>query len=783
MSSRFVAAAFVLLSTIAFAADEFSEAVAAFERGDTASAEITLHSILQNHPNDAAALGLLGAVLDAQKKYAEAESAYRRAMQLAPDSATLLNNFANHQLGSGDVAGARATYLKAIAIDPGRVNANLQLARIAVKQKNGAEALRYLDHLQPADRSPPQVEILEMQALFLAGRNAEANAMVSRFSSEKDPRLSFTAGLALADAAKYAEAEIFFARALEAAPANFDILYNLGLAAFHAGHLERAREVLQTALEQRPQDVDTLYNLAVVDIDLKQLETALSLLAEAARRDASRPNVQLAIAQTTSALGFYADSLLAYDRYLKLVPGDEPARRERSFMFAVSSHPREGLAELEAFSRSHAKDATAHYEVGILEARSDPANASVELDRAIALEPDFVPARFGRGVLNYLQGNYRAALPDLEFAAARYPDNAQVLERLGETLLALDRTSEAVTALRKAAEISPKDARILMHLSRALSKAGRSDEARATLARFRAIGPKPGNLIPLPGFLDFLSLSPEQQQARYREEVEKRVKQDPDDAELNVRYLKLLIQEGKSEEAAGVGTHLLTLKPPAPLAAEAGRALLEAEQYAQARNLLEYAGGGSVTAEVELDLAIAVFHTAGVEAGLAQLDGVPEARRSGDYYLARAQMLDAAQRPEEAYAALQRAVDAAPTRADLYVQAAGFLVKQGRPVEAVRLAEQGCRMLPDSPQILLLKAEMLIAAQRANEAEGVLKQIQNRWPEWVSAYVTYGMLLEREKRSAEAKTQLETALALGASGPGVTVLSQKVEGERQAGSH
>ncbi len=125
------------------------------------------------HPNDAAALGLLGAVLDTEKKYAEAESVYRHAMRSGPNSATLLNNYANHQFATGDLAGARTTYLKVIALDPQRVNANLQLAAIAIEQRDGGEALRYSNHLPASDRSSPQVQILEMQALFLAGREAE----------------------------------------------------------------------------------------------------------------------------------------------------------------------------------------------------------------------------------------------------------------------------------------------------------------------------------------------------------------------------------------------------------------------------------------------------------------------------------------------------------------------------------------------------------------------------------------------------------------------------------
>ena len=128
-------------------ADQFDEAVSAFERGDFASAESTLRSLLKTTPSNASALGLLGAVLDGEKRYPEAEDMYRRAIKLSPRSATLLNNYANHQLMTGDKAGARATYLRVVAVDPGRANANLQLAQFAVDNKDGTAALRYLGHL------------------------------------------------------------------------------------------------------------------------------------------------------------------------------------------------------------------------------------------------------------------------------------------------------------------------------------------------------------------------------------------------------------------------------------------------------------------------------------------------------------------------------------------------------------------------------------------------------------------------------------------------------------
>ncbi len=343
-------AAGVALPVFAGAAN-FNDAAAAFERGDFAGAAVILRQLLQAQPNDSASLGLLGAVLDQQKKFSEAEDAYQHAIRLNPHSATLLNNYANHLLATGDAKAARATYLKVIAIDPDRTNANLQLASLAIGQKNGAEGLRYLEHIPASERALPQVQILNTQALFLAGRTEEAKSSLQRLSGSSDPRLNFSLGLALASVSRYDDAESAFSRALESVPANFDILYNLGLAAYHARHIDRARSVLEAALLLRPEDVDTLFNLAAVDIDLHERDKALALLVQAARLDPSRANVQLAVAQTASALGYYADALLAYEKYLKLTPNDVDAQRERLFMIAVARDPRPGLLDFRISSR------------------------------------------------------------------------------------------------------------------------------------------------------------------------------------------------------------------------------------------------------------------------------------------------------------------------------------------------------------------------------------------------------------------------------------------------
>jgi Flp pilus assembly protein TadD len=92
---------------------------------------------LSKAPSNLHALVLAGAVLDFQRRYDEAERYYRRALRVWPNSAQVLNNMSNHFLARGNASPAREFYLKAIAADPKQPNANLQLARISVEEKQG----------------------------------------------------------------------------------------------------------------------------------------------------------------------------------------------------------------------------------------------------------------------------------------------------------------------------------------------------------------------------------------------------------------------------------------------------------------------------------------------------------------------------------------------------------------------------------------------------------------------------------------------------------------------
>ena len=752
--------------------------MAALQRGDSVTAEQKLRSELKTNPDEAEAMSLLGVALDNQKKFAEADEMHKNAMAKAVASAGILNgilnNYGNHLLITGDPKAARDIFLQAVGLDPGDDYANLQLAQVALKSGNGQEALQYLDRLPPKQMDAPNMALLRLTALDLAGNRTEAGALFNRLSAatENDAALSASLGAKLVQAGQFDQAEVFLTHALATDPTNFNLLYQLGAVASRAGHDERAREVLEKALLLQPQNVDVLYALAYVYSTLKQPEQAVRLVSLAARLAPQRPDVQKLVAVTTGELHAYDDSVAAWDRYVALAPNDDAGRRERGFAKANIKQGDAGMADLEWYAARHPDDPVGLFELGVAQSVNDPDKGLATLDKAVALKPDYVEARSARGALNYQQGKAEAALGDLEFAAAKVPDRAMTLDRLGQTYLLLDRLPDALRVLRKAAELAPTDAKTQLHVANALAQAGQTAESRLFMNRYRELGGAVA--VPARGVMDYLSLTPEQQHAEYRKRVEKGVADHPTDAAVQVAYLKLSVGDGQMDQAVATAHKIEGMKPGAILLADAGRAMLAARQYPLAKELLEQAAAADPSAGLDLDLAIAGFHTDGPAAGIERLDRVPEAARNGDYYLARAQMLDAGGKSGDAIAVVAMAVKVEPERPDLYWQAVVLMTKHHRASDALGLLDEAAQKLPQEAQIPVLRAAVLELSGKTDEARGVLVDAQHRWPEVAAVWVAQGIILAAHQHVDEARKALETAVSLGAHSPEIKTLAEQL---------
>ncbi len=746
------------------------QAATAFEQGKTAEAEQMLRPILEKNPSNLRALLLAGAILDTGGLYAEADGHYQRALKIAPGSAQVLNNVANHYLASGNRNHARDFYLKAVARDPRHPNANLQLARISVEEKQGRQALVYLHQLPEGD--DPGILELRARALGLNGQCPEAAEIAKRLEgqSTSDWRVHFSAGSIYAGCKVYDQAEAAFSRAFDTDARNFDVLYNLGLAALHAGHTERAAGVFEIALRERPEDIDCLYALSQTYLQRERAVEAAALLTKAERLAPGRAEVLLLLAQVSAQLEFYEDAAASYDRYLKLKPTDEIALRERACALAKDGQSHRALPELDRYVRKHPQDAVGFYELAVAQAFADRGGAIQSLNRALSLDGELDRARFMRAVLESEDGRPAAAIHDLLPLLNSDPRNYRVMVRLGQAYLALNRPRDAAQVLKSAVELAPDAPSALTAYAGALERTGEREQAVAILTRLKQTGIPVEGLKRRAGLIDYLSLPPAEQRARYFANLRRTSAANPGDVRWRIRLGEELLADGKTVEALEVFQQVKSAASEPDALVRCGAILLQYEQYEPARQFLEAAVAagqslGTSLSSVRLDLATSLFHTQGASAALAELDMTPEAERKGDYYLLRAQLLDSLGKMPEAADALNRGMQAAPTRASLYFQGASFLLKYGLRKEALALLEQASRMVPDEPELLLAQWVTLGLLRRDDDARKLLVKIQARWPEWDRPYLLNGILLEMQLKSAEARQALETAIALGADTP------------------
>ncbi len=739
------------------------EALTAMQRGEFHAAEIKLRAELKVHPVDPAALSLLGAALDEQHQPAAAEPFHQQAVAAAPRSPSVLTNYAAHFMMSGNLTEARRTYARLLVLDPANANANVQCARLALGERDGRAALQFIGHLPAAQQDAPPLLLLRLPALYLIGNSDEGDVLMARIAAtaRTDVGLSVAAAQSLAAVGQHAKAEAMAEAALKGNPTDFDLLYALGVMASSADDFTRARDVLEAALRQQPENVDALYALARAHEALKQWPAAVELLVRAEKLDPRRADVEKLLAVTAAELGAFDDAAKAWERYRKLLPDDALGQREQANSLAQMGQTEPGIAGLREFLARHPDDAIGHYELGLALRTQDLDQARKQFDRAIELEPGYLPARTARGSLYYQEGKPDAALPDLEAAASLQPDDAGVEDRLGQAYQALNRPQDAVRVLRKAVVLNPDDSKILLHYARALADAGKVEESKAVMNLFRGLKPqKTADMRP--GFVDYMRLSDAERRADYRARVEKAMRERPGDAAARVAWLQLAVADGNRDRVAEAASGLVALKPDAAVLAEAGRALLEGNYSRLACELLRSAAAAVPSAEIELDLAMATLGDGDAGEALQALERIPENVRGGDYALVRAEALGMAGKTAEAAAAMEEALRLAPSDADFYRHAAALAARAGQPRLALRFLDQGARQLPGNRDVLLLRAAALQWNGATAEAGRALAGLEARWPEWFPAWVARGIWLNAEGQTAEARREMETAAALGA---------------------
>jgi tetratricopeptide (TPR) repeat protein len=129
--------------------------------------------------------------------------------------------------------------------------------------------------------------------------------------------------------------------------------------------------------------------------------------------------------------------------------------------------------------QSNPQNYRAWYQIGLLNAGSDRAEALAAYQKAIAIQPNFSPGQQQTGMALFQQKDYAGAALHLEKALSLGLENAKLHNFLGICYSQTGRITKAVREHQRAIELDPKLAEAHLNLALDYQRTGKPTQARA----------------------------------------------------------------------------------------------------------------------------------------------------------------------------------------------------------------------------------------------------------------------------------------------------------------
>jgi tetratricopeptide (TPR) repeat protein len=279
---------------------------------------------------------------------------------------------------------------------------------------------------------------------------------------------------------------------------DFRWAYLLGKLLQQEGGAEEALAQYNVARKLRPDYLPVFVSLGDVYLELNRLDEAEASYAAALAADEKNAAALYGLGQAALSRRSYEAAARYLEKALALAPEanrlhyalamayrglgrTEKARAELALSGAVGVRAADPLVD---GLRESVKGARLHMIRGraALDARRF-AEAADEFRKAVAAEPESVPANFNLGAALSQLGDPGGAVRQFEKTLLLDPAHANAHYNLGLLLAQQSRHERAAEHLRAAVKASPADTGARLLLAQSLVKLGRTEEAQAELAR------------------------------------------------------------------------------------------------------------------------------------------------------------------------------------------------------------------------------------------------------------------------------------------------------------
>ena len=719
-----------------------------------------LEQALAKQPEYADAL-LTQARLEAgDKKLDEAARLIERAIASAPKSAEAWLMSGDLRRMRADWAGATQAYQKVLELYPNNIPARLAIASLQIEAGSFEEAGKHIGEVRKLAPNNPLTSYMQALIEFRKQNFSAARGMVLevlKLAPNHMPSVLLAGGVEAA-LGSHNQAQTYLGQVLAQAPDNLYARKLLISSLLKSGRVPRAVEVLQPALQQAPED-GTLMGLAgEVYMQNNEFAKAAQYFDKAAKLEPKSAGAHIGLGLSRLAAGETDRALAELESAVQLDSG-----KYQADIILVTWHLNRGNYDqaLKALGTLEKKQPdnplTYNLKAAIYNGKKDFAAARKNLERALELQPTYVPAAVNLAQLDLREKNSKAARGRLESIVEKDKNNVQALLALANLAPRIGATpKDVINWLERAATASPGSVQLQLMLARGYAQTGEVKKALEVARRVQASNPENPESLDTLGSVQIIAGEKDQALAAFG----KLVQLQPKSPLALYRLATAQALASDAEASASTLKKALSLKPDyrdaqaalAQLEIRAGRypaAMQIAQQLKKqvGKSPLGYALEGDVLmAEKKFALAVKSYETA---FGLG---------KSGEFLVKLHRAAVLAGKPAEAESRLAQWLKDSPEDAGMRLYAADFSLNSGKYRDAIEQYEWLLRKQPDNVVVL---NNLAWAYQRAKDPRALetAERAYKLRPDSADVTDTLGWILSERGNLGRGLELLQKAVA------------------------
>jgi putative PEP-CTERM system TPR-repeat lipoprotein len=441
---------------------------------------------------------LVGAAHFARGETQDARRTFDEALKLDAANVTAHLGVARLAAAGQDLSGALSRVERALSAAPASVPALLLKADLLALQSRHEEAEsahRAAIDAAPRQMAPRLALIIHLMRTESADKaSAEVAAMEQAVPS--DPRTFFAKALVLAHQRKFPAAKEAVLHVLKLDPDHVASLTIAGIAALNTGALAEAESHLRKAIFNDPQAPGAKRLLATTHLRMGKTDVALREVQDLLKLGEDPSTLALA-GEAHLATGDLAGAARHYERAKLLAPKDTSVQTRLGLVRFAAGEPERAISELEAASAGNARDyqadlalianylrrregdralaavqalerkqpenpMTYNLKGGALVLKKDLVGARASFERALGLQPAYMPAVNNLARLDLRENDPEAARRRYQAFLGKDPNNEQALIGLAAVLRATGADARDIEKLlRQAVAGNPRS--VLAH--------------------------------------------------------------------------------------------------------------------------------------------------------------------------------------------------------------------------------------------------------------------------------------------------------------------------------